>query len=221
MIASKASPNKIREVKIAAVKREITAGHLLQRRSTQAQGALPQPPDRTQSVLILPSRYLFASRRQSCHDFAKGAQQRGAAYQDVLAARYGKVKNLADFVRKGQLMNYEAYRAMYEGREAALFAPTTAVITWMSNPAQPSFVWQLYHYDLEANASLYAVKKACEQVHVMLNEATGELLVVNELAKPVDGAVAKVTIYDMDGDVKYQPVLARLSCRMIFPLSIL
>ena len=30
----------------------------------------------------------------------------------------------------------------------------------MSHPAQPSFVWQLYHYDLEPNAALYAAKKA-------------------------------------------------------------
>jgi hypothetical protein len=83
-------------------------------------------------------------------------------YPATLAARYGAIANLADFVRKAQLMNYEAYRAMYEGRNAQMFHPTTAVITWMSNPAQPSFVWQLYHYDLEANSSLFAVKKAGE-----------------------------------------------------------
>ena len=70
------------------------------------------------------------------------------------------IENLADFVRKAQLANYEAFRAMYEGRNAQLFHPTTGVLTWMSHPAQPSFVWQLYHYDLEPNAALFAVKKA-------------------------------------------------------------
>jgi hypothetical protein len=39
----------------------------------------------------------------------------------------------------------------------------------MSNPAQPSFVWQLYHYDLEPNASLFAVRKAGEMVHIQFN----------------------------------------------------
>jgi len=63
-------------------------------------------------------------------------------------------------------MNYEAYRAMYEGRNAQLFHPATPVITWMSNPAQPSFVWQLYHYDLEPNAALFAVKHANELQHI-------------------------------------------------------
>ncbi len=87
--------------------------------------------------------------------------------------RYGKIANLADFVRKAQLANYEAFRAMYEGRNAQLFHPTTAMITWMSDPAQPSFVWQLYHYDLEPNASLFAVMHAGELVHIQFNEANG------------------------------------------------
>ncbi len=91
----------------------------------------------------------------------------------LVASRYGKVANLADFARKGQLATYEAFRAMYEGRNAQLFAPETAILTWMSNPAQPSFVWQLYHYDLEPNASLFAVKKAGEMVHIQLNESDG------------------------------------------------
>ena len=69
-------------------------------------------------------------------------------------------RNLADFVRKSQLANYEAFRAMYEGRNAQMFHPTTAVITWMSDPAQPSFVWQIYHYDLEPMSSFFAVMHA-------------------------------------------------------------
>jgi hypothetical protein len=132
------------------------------------------------------------------HDFAKGNS--GAQdYPAELAARYGKPANLADFVRKAQLMNYEAYRAMYEGRNAQLFHPTTAIITWMSNPAQPSFVWQLYHYDLEPNASLYAVQRAGELQHIQYNEVTGEMQVINNLPEPLDNATAHVSIYQLDG----------------------
>ncbi len=137
------------------------------------------------------------------HDFARGNS--GAQdYPAELAARYGKVINLADFVRKAQLMNYEAYRAMYEGRNAVLFRPTTAVITWMSNPAQPSFVWQLYHYDLEPNASLFAVKHANELVHIQFNESTGELQVINNLTTLLTGAVAHIAIYNFDGALAAQ-----------------
>jgi hypothetical protein len=134
------------------------------------------------------------------HDFARGNS--GAEdYPAELAARYGKIANLADFVRKAQLMNYEAYRAMYEGRNAQMFHPTTAVITWMSNPAQPSFVWQLYHYDLEPNAALFGVKKAAETVHVQFNESTGELQVINNKPEELSGATAHVAVYQLDGSL--------------------
>ena len=57
------------------------------------------------------------------------------ALRKVMAELEPKVANLADFVRKAQLMNYESYRAMYEGSNAQMFHPTTTIITWMSNPA--------------------------------------------------------------------------------------
>ena len=137
------------------------------------------------------------------HDLARGASG-GDTYPGTLASRYGKVANLADFVRKSQLANYEAYRAMYEGRNARLFNPATAVITWMSSPAQPSFVWQLYHYDLEPNASLFAVKKAGEMVHIQLNESNGELQVINNRPEILKGALAHEAVYTIDGTLRYE-----------------
>lgn len=137
------------------------------------------------------------------HDFAKGAQG-GDKYPTIIAERYGKVANLADFVRKSQLANYEAFRAMYEGRNAKLFHPTTGIMTWMSNPAQPSFVWQLYHHDLEPNSALFAVKKAAEMVHIQLNESNGEVEVINNLPVAMEKGRAHLTIYNLDGSTAYQ-----------------
>jgi hypothetical protein len=137
------------------------------------------------------------------HDLARGASH-GDEYPHIINERYGPVANLADFVRKAQLANYEAFRAMYEGRQAKLFKPCTGVITWMRNPAQPSFVWQLYHHDLEPNASLFAVKKACEPVHIQLNESKWDVEVINNLPAPLEHARASLTIYNLDGSTAYQ-----------------
>ena len=117
-----------------------------------------------------------------------------------MAARYGKIANLADFVRKAQMMNYEGYRAMYEGRNANS-STRHGVITWMSDPAQPSFVWQIYHYDLEANSSLFAVGLRGEMQHIQFNESNGQLQVINNLPEPLNNAVAHVTVYNLDGTV--------------------
>lgn len=132
------------------------------------------------------------------HDLAGGAQ-RGNEYPTTLAERYGHIRNLADFVRKAQMANYEAFRAMYEGRNAKMFKETTGIITWMSNPAQPSFVWQLYHYDLEPNAALYAAKKAAETVHIQLNEINRGVEVVNNRPEALKGMNVEVSIYRFDG----------------------
>ena len=137
------------------------------------------------------------------HDLAKGAQA-GDRYPGQLDSRYGKAANLADFVRKGQLMNYEAYRAMYEGRNAKLFNPSSGVLTWMSNPAQPSFVWQYYHHDLEPNSALFATKKACEPLHIQFNEKEGNIQVINNLGTQLAKAKANLTIYNLDGTIPYK-----------------
>ncbi len=137
------------------------------------------------------------------HDFARGNS--GAQnYPAEIAARYGPFRNLPDFVRKAQLANYEAFRAMYEGRNAEMFHPTTAVITWMSNPAHPSFVWQIYAYDLDPMSSYFAVMHASEMVHIQFNQANGKLQVINNLPTPFSGANALVSIYNLDGALAAQ-----------------
>lgn len=137
------------------------------------------------------------------HDMAAGAQ-RGNEYPFILARRYGAIRNLADFTRKAQLANYEAFRGMYESRNATMFQNTTGIITWMSHPAQPSFVWQLYHYDLEPNASLFAVQKAGEPTHVQLDEALRTIQVVNNTPTALNDVTVTQSVYRLDGSA-YKP----------------
>jgi hypothetical protein len=136
------------------------------------------------------------------HDFCSGAQQ-GDRYPYIITDRYGPIASLPDFVRKAQLANYECFRAMYEGRFAKLFHPETGVITWMSSPAQPSFVWQLYSHDLEPNASLYAVRKACEPVHIQMNQNNWHVMVINNTPDPLKGVTARTAVYNLDGSSQY------------------
>jgi hypothetical protein len=74
----------------------------------------------------------------------------------------------------------------------------------MSHPAQPSFVWQLYHYDLEPNSALFAVKKASEPVHIQLNEADWTVQVINQLPSALKDAKARLLVYNLDGSLAYQ-----------------
>ena len=132
------------------------------------------------------------------HDFCRGAQQ-GDVYPRMLGARFGPVTGLEDFVRKGQLANYESYRAIYEGREAKLFDPATGVMIWMSNPSQPSFVWQIYTHDLEPTSALFAARKGGEPIHVMMDPRDNRVIVVNNTFKPLGAVTAIASIYGLDG----------------------
>jgi hypothetical protein len=137
------------------------------------------------------------------HDFCAGAQQ-GDHYPGIISSRYGYPASLPDFVRKAQLANYEAFRAMYEGRFAKLFRRVTGVITWMSSPAQPSFVWQLYSHDLEPNSSLYGTRKACEPVHVQMNQNDWHVMVINNTPEALGAVKVTTTVYNLDASRQYQ-----------------
>ena len=146
------------------------------------------------------------------HDLCRGAD-RGDTYFDTINKRYGGGKfTLAAFVRQAQMANYEAWRAMYEGRLAKMFHGSTAAIAWMSNPAQPSTTWQIYDYRLEPFASFFGVRKACEPIHVMMNQDNFHLMVLNNTPQNLEGLQARVQVFNLDGSQKYDhttPLVAK------------
>ena len=136
------------------------------------------------------------------HNFCSGG---GRKYPRFMATRYGEPKNFADFVRKAQLMNYEAHKAIYEGRLARMFKPAQGVLYWMSIPSQPSLIWQLIPYDLEPNSSFFAVREACEPQHIFFTETDrGTIHVVNHMPEALKNAKAKFVIYNLDGSIAAQ-----------------
>jgi beta-mannosidase len=101
------------------------------------------------------------------------------------------------------MADYETYRAMYESHLTRMFNPSTALITWMSNPAQPCLVWQIYDYSLEPFAAYFAVQKACEPVHIMMAQNNFHLMVINQTPQDLAGLQARTQIYNLDGTKKY------------------
>lgn len=99
-------------------------------------------------------------------------------YRKAQEARYGAPKNLQDFLRKSQVMDYESERAMFEayGRNKPV---STGVIQWMLNNAWPSVVWHLYDYYLNPGGGYFGTKKACEPLHVQYSYDDDSVVVVN------------------------------------------
>jgi len=113
------------------------------------------------------------------HDWHFGGNGDVATFMSALAEQYGPGTSLDDFERKAQLMNYVSYRAIFEGFAAHLWTQNSGRLLWMTHPSWPSNTWQIYSADYDTGAAYYAVKKACEPVHVQLNLPDFAVAVVN------------------------------------------
>lgn len=117
--------------------------------------------------------------------------------KDVIAKRYGEPKDLQDFLRKADLINYDGTRAMFEAFRVNI-PKSTGIIQWMLNSAWPSMYWQLYDFYLEPTAAYYSVKNGNATVQLIYNYGDHAVYAVNEGLEEVK-AVATMSLYDIDG----------------------
>ncbi|HUC85929.1 MAG TPA: glycoside hydrolase family 2 TIM barrel-domain containing protein, partial [Candidatus Acidoferrales bacterium] len=133
------------------------------------------------------------------HDLhATGAGDRASTFGRI-AARYGEPTSLDDVCRKASLLNYETFRAIYEGFNSRLWNDCSGVVVWMSQPSWPSLVWNFYSWDYTPNASLFGAKKGAEPVHVQMSVPECKIAVINHHPEPLARVVVTATIYDLSG----------------------
>lgn len=127
------------------------------------------------------------------HDACEG-NGKYSLYDNAIRERYGEPKDLEDYIKKGQLVNAENYRAIFESVNHAMNR-VAGVLLWKTNPAWPSVAWQLYDWYLCPNAGFYYVKKACEPLHIQLNIDDLSVSVVNNHFESKKELLAIVNVY--------------------------
>ncbi len=125
------------------------------------------------------------------------------AFQEDLTDKLGQPKSLSDFCRKAQILNYNSHRAMLEACNSRMWDSTSGLLLWMSHPAWPSFVWQIYSWDYETMGSFYGCRKACEPIHIQLNANNRTVTAVNTTLTSLSGVKAVYTLYSTDGTKIY------------------
>jgi hypothetical protein len=138
------------------------------------------------------------------HDWHFGGNGDVRTFMETLATRYGEGTSLADFERKAQMMNYDTYRAMFEGLQAHLWTRNSGRLLWMSHPAWPSNHWQIYSHDYDTHAAYYGVKKAAEPVHVQMNLPDYSVTVVNSTRERRSGLDLETRVFDLDGRLLFE-----------------
>ncbi len=120
-------------------------------------------------------------------------------YTETIEKSYGGAKDAEEFCKKSQLINLESNKALYEGWLDRIWDDASGIMTWMSQSAYPSMVWQTYDYYYDLTGAYWGCKQACEPVHIYWNPATEEIKVVNTTGKDYEGLTAEATVYNMDG----------------------
>lgn len=134
------------------------------------------------------------------HDFTLTCAQYGSTFLDMVQQGFGDISDAQTFCRFAQWINYDGYRAMFEGRAKH----RQGLLLWMSHPAWPSLVWQTYDYFFEPTAAYFGCKKASEPLHIQFNALTGRVEVVNMSGGNCDALVAEVQLFDLGGRLAWE-----------------
>lgn len=134
------------------------------------------------------------------HDLHYGEKD----YCKAIETLYGAPANLDDFCKKAQMVNYDSHRAMFESWNSKLWDNTSGILLWMTHPAWPSTVWQVYSWNYQTSGSYFASKKACETLHVQMNLHDNKVVVLNNTLHPLNGATVSLVCYDLQGKQLYK-----------------
>ncbi|MEY2149956.1 LamG-like jellyroll fold domain-containing protein [Rhodanobacter sp. 115] len=133
------------------------------------------------------------------HDWHQSGNGDVASFMAAMRTEYGKPTSLADFERKAQMLDYDSYRAIFEGLNAHLWTQNSGRLLWMSHPAWPSTTWQIYSHDYDTQSSYYGVMHAAEPVHVQMNLPDRQIMVVDNTTKAIRDAQLDISVYALDG----------------------
>lgn len=109
------------------------------------------------------------------HDFTMEGAPNAITFLDRMNKNFGMPDNVKQFTEWAQWINYDSHRAMYESEHKY----RKGLLIWMTHPCWPSTVWQTYDYYFEPTAAYFAIKKACEPLHIQFNPVTKAIEAVN------------------------------------------
>ena len=104
---------------------------------------------------------------------------------EIIHYRFGDAKDIDEYLRRADLLNYESTKAMFEAFRVRQ-PHTTGIIQWMLNGARPGIYWQLYDYYRQPNAAYYGVKKGNAAVQLIYDYYAKAVYAVNETLQPAN-----------------------------------
>ena len=119
---------------------------------------------------------------------------------------YGASATFDEFVTRAQIFQYELQRAQYEALSVNRYKNTSGFVNWMLNNAWPIMFWNQFDYYMNPNGTTYGARKGNEPVHIMYDMYNKRISVINNTFDTYNGAVATLSIYDIDGNLISTPL---------------
>ncbi len=158
-------------------------------------GAPAIPPIESVRAMMPESALWPQSLDWGLHDFTMEGAQGATAFNTLVAESYGGANNVEDWVMLGEMVSYEAYRAMFEAQSRY----RQGLLLWMSHPCWPSFVWQTYDFYFAPTAAYFGCKLGAEPLHIQWNSYEETIEVVNYSAGHRKALTATVEVLNMNG----------------------
>ncbi len=162
-------------------------------------GVPSAPEAATLRKFLAPADLWPPSDAWSYHDWHSQGGIGVAPFMQAITNAFGAPKDLEDFDRKAQALNYATHRAMFEGANSGLFKPCTGLLIWMTHCSWPSMVWQMYAWDYDTYGAFHGIQKASEPVHVQYNPVTHAVETVNRTREAVRGGKIEAALFAIDG----------------------
>ena len=117
-------------------------------------------------------------------------------FKEAINKRLGQPQTIEEFDRKGQLLNYELMRPMFEAFRTNK-GIATGIVQWMLNGAWGKMYWQLYDIYLRPNGAFYGCKKACEPLQLVYNYGDHGVYMINDQPAALKNYKAIIRILDI------------------------
>ncbi len=113
--------------------------------------------------------------------------------------RFGEIKDIDDFCKKAQVVNYEQYRALQEGFNAGMWDKYTGMLVWKNQNPWTALRGQFYDVFLEQNGGFYGFQHGAVPLHVQLNLNDSSVCVLNQTLFDANNLNVEANLFDLHG----------------------
>jgi hypothetical protein len=168
---------------------------------------------------VAPSDRWPVSDAWAYHDWHQSEGGNTHELMHQLAVQLGPFDSLPEFERRIQLFNYVDHQAIYEGMYAHLWTPNSGRMIWMTQPAWPSTMWQMYSSDYDTQASFYGIRKANAPLHVQMDLSDHTVQLVNTTRDAAHGLhVHAIVVSPENNTLASQDVVVDTAANVTTPL---